>query len=139
MAGLSSISSDGINWTQGSTTLQMQGSDVTWCSDINVFIACGYDGMIYTSSDGLNWLQKTSAIYGGLTKVCWSPDLHMTIISSSSTGIQYSYDSNTWVNTGISGPLYLNLACWLKKYGKFFVHSAVMLYLLSKYVTSCLL
>ena len=36
--GLSSISSDGINWTQGSTTLQMQGADVTWCSDINVLL-----------------------------------------------------------------------------------------------------
>ena len=99
-------SSDGKAWTSVAGTPVKFG--ITWCSNINLFIACAEVGTIYTSTDGTTWISQTlpAGTYY-LYNVKWSSELGLAVVVGNGVGstsaILTSPDGKTWTSRTFAG------------------------------------
>ena len=142
--GNSRISSDGYNWTIGSTYINISSiNSMTWSPELRKFCATSYQtstvdksGNLYviTSTDGLVWTNATSGIpdntavinatYGSfIGQVVWAAELRIFCIATS-IGSMVSSDGLVWThsfhdNVGVSSQL-----LWAPELGLFFASGA---------------
>ena len=91
-------SPDGINWTSRTAT-NASWVAVTWSSQLGIFAAVGFSGVVMTSPDGINWTDRTSGYAYNLNDVTWSPELGIfaaIATNGSSTPIVTSPDGINW-------------------------------------------
>lgn len=98
--------------------------DVCWCPELNIFVACGYQLIIY-SKDGINWnntiLAQPSWTYISIT---WSPELSLFVVVASNAtsnnivtskdGINWTYQFNPYTDMAFA------YIIWVKELNAFF-------------------
>ena len=82
--------------------------DITYSSELGIFIAVGASGTIITSPDGVTWTQQTSGVTTVLNKVIFSKKLGIFCIVCDVGTILTSPDGITWTQqtSGVTTGLY---------------------------------
>lgn len=123
-------STDGINWSKGTTPAGFWAQDCIWVDELNLFVAAGegsYGGSM-TSPDGKNWsIHADDPTRPGLTGVCWSPELGILVAVSHNgyDAAPYNYtftsaDGINWAQSGIGIYCTLFSVAWCAPLGQFF-------------------
>lgn len=121
------VSEDGEHWTQINCPwlTNYTGYGIAWNRNLNLFVAVGNSGSIYTSPDLETWTQRTSPLSGNYTDVIWCEDLNLFVAVAESVYqpplIATSTDGITWaqVATGIVTETYLLSVTWSRELSRF--------------------
>ena len=93
--------------------------DITYSSELGIFIAVGASGTIITSPDGVTWTQQTSGVSTGLYGITYSSELGIFIAVGASGTILTSPDGVTWTQQTSGVTTVLNKVIFSKKLGIF--------------------
>ena len=119
-------------WTEVYANNEARLTDITYCSNLNLYVAVGRMGRILHSSDGVNWTNSSSVTGRDLFRVKYFSDIGLIVAVGSYGEILTSSDGINWTqySTGISltlnGIAYssaLNLIVVVGASGKIFTSS----------------
>lgn len=96
-------SSNGADWEESDTGVQVRLNDVTRGGDL--FVAVGDEGIVLASRDGLSWEQRPSSSTSILNSIAWGNDRFIAVGESGT--ILVSEDGLVWVHavSGVSTDL----------------------------------
>jgi hypothetical protein len=97
------VSTDGVNWTPGSATVDGQLTGAVWNN--NIFVAVGssaFGTSIFTSLDGVEWNSTSSGNFNTMSKVVYAKGKFVAVGSSGS--ILTSSNGIIWVSQNSGTP-----------------------------------
>jgi hypothetical protein len=89
-------STNAITWTSRTSQSSVQQREITYSSEIGIFVSVGDNGNIQTSTDGVTWTLRTSANTADIAGVRYGNGYFVAVGGSGS--VQTSTDGITWTN-----------------------------------------